>query len=215
MTWPSARVPQWQEVRTGYQLHRQAQQCGTQLGCSGQALVHHKASGLHRRSLRRSHCAADSVSKLQNQQLVSGRISVPHSQLWALEQGDLAVFPHSETFSVLLWEWAKDKQPCSWPCEAEFSMSTACQQLEGLLKQKKAFKSIQKYPEPYSIVWQRQEKKFQREDLLLDKHRQGTGPEFLNNSETQSFLLRCCFLLCTILKQSFQKYKQKLLQLLP
>lgn len=91
-------------------------------------------------------------------------------------------------------------------------MNTACQQLEGLLKQKKAFKSIQKYPEPYSLMWQCQEKKFQREDLLLDKHRQGTALEFLNNSETQSFLLRC-FLLRTILKQSFQKYKQKLLEL--
>lgn len=90
----------------------------------------------------------------------------------------------------------------NWPCKAEFSMSTACQQLEGLLKQKKALKSVQKYLEPYSLVWQHQEKKFQREDLVLDKHRQGTGPEFLNNPETQSFLLRRCFLLCTILKQS-------------
>lgn len=80
-------------------------------------------------------------------------------------------------------------------------MSRACQQLGGLLKQKKALKSIKKYPQPYSLVWQHQGKKFQREDLLLDKHRHRIGPKFLNNSETQNFFLDCCFLLCTVLKQ--------------
>lgn len=80
-------------------------------------------------------------------------------------------------------------------------MRTAHQQLEGFLKEKKALKSIEKYLEPYSLVWQHQEKKFRREDLLLDKHRQGTSPEFLNKPETQSFLLECCFLLSTIPKQ--------------
>lgn len=146
-------------------------------------------------------------------------MSVPHSQLWALEQGDLTVFPHSETFSMLLWEWAKDRQTCSQTHGYELIALNRIQYEHSLSatgrtsQAEKGIQSVQKYPEPYSLVWQHQEKKFQREDLLLDKHRQGTGPEFLNNSETRSFLLRCCFLLCTILKQSFQKYKQKLLQL--
>lgn len=63
----------------------------------------------------------------------------------------------------------------------------------------KALKSVQKYLEPYSLVWQHREKKFRGEDLVLDNHRRGTGPEFLNNRETQSFLLGCYFLLSTIL----------------
>lgn len=82
-------------------------------------------------------------------------------------------------------------------------MSTACQQLEGLLKQKKALKSVQKYPEPYSLVWQHQEKKFQREDLVLDKHRQGTGPEFLNNPKLKASFLDIVFCYAQSLNRAF------------
>lgn len=126
----------------------------------------------------------------------------------ALEQGDLALFPPSETFSVLLWGWAKDTpttlQSNTWLWADHVKQNSVWAQPTSNWKafsSRKALKSIQKYPEPYSLVWQHQEKKFQREYLLLDKYRRGTGPEFLNNSETQSFLLRYCFLLCTILKQ--------------
>lgn len=108
---------------------------------------------------------------------------------------------------MLLWGWAKDTpttlQSNTWLWADHVKQNSVWALPTSNWKafsSRKALKSIQKHPEPYSLVWQHQEKKFQREDLLLDKYRKGTGPEFLNNSETLSFLFRC-FLLCTILKQ--------------
>lgn len=49
----------------------------------------------------------------KDQWLASSRVSALHSQLWAIEQGNLTVFSHSKTFSMLLWGQAQYRPPLS------------------------------------------------------------------------------------------------------
>lgn len=129
------------------------------------------------------------------------------STLWAVEQGNLTAFSHSKTFSMLPWGQAECRPTLGQTLGSEQTTLSRTQNENSSPatgRPSQAEKGSQKYskiPRALQPCVATPRKEIPERRFTTGQHRQGTSPEFLNEPETQSFLLECCFLLSTIPKQ--------------